>query len=67
MSDIELPFVTESFVGVGQTVAFDPVSGHVLASGRLTPTSNHSILLVDPVKKGTYTKLAEIGFGDVLG
>lgn len=66
VSDIELPFVTESFVGVGQTVAFDPVSGHVLASGRLTPTSNHSILLVDPVK-GTYAKLAEIGFGDVLG
>jgi hypothetical protein len=66
VSDVELPFVTESFVGVGQTVTFDPVSGHVIATGRLTPTGNHSILLVDPVK-GTHTQLAQIGFGDVLG
>jgi hypothetical protein len=61
-----MPFVTGTFVGVGQTIAIEPASGHVLATGRMSATGNHSVLQLDPVT-GAFKALTSIAGGDVLG
>ena len=41
-----MPFITGGFVGVGQTIALEPESGQLIATGQLTATGNHTVIQV---------------------
>lgn len=66
-SAVALPFVEESFIGVGQYMAFASDSGLVVLSGQ-TANQTHLVITVDPTS-GAYTLVCEIAHEelDVLG
>jgi len=64
---INLPFTTDIFVGVGQTCNVEPNSGDVFVSGRDENIGGqHHILRVNP-KTRTFKSISQTGFIDVLG
>jgi hypothetical protein len=46
--EIPLPFEESAFVGVGQHIGVDPVTGKVVVSGQDTAVQGHHVVLVDP-------------------
>jgi len=65
-SNVELPFAESGFVGVGQAVDFDPTTGDIIATGRLTSSGPHTVLRMN-AKTGIYKVIADVDGGDVLG
>jgi len=66
VSSVDLPFDESAFIGVGQTIDFDPNSGVLYLSGVDPVTKMHEVLQYDP-KTDKFTTLNEIGDIDVLG
>jgi hypothetical protein len=67
VSSVDLPFLESVFVGVGESIDIDPISGVLYLTG-LDPQNSklHDIIQYDP-KSGKFTKLNEIGDISVLG
>jgi len=65
-TNIKLPFNAGTFVGVGQSVNLDPVTGDLFVSGRDPSVANkHQIYRVS-IASGALTPIASIGGEDVL-
>jgi len=69
LSNVDLPFVEQGFIGVGMGLAYDPVTGNVLITGNLPTTAptEHDVLSVNP-KDGSWKQVGTITADeDVLG
>jgi len=64
---IRLPFSVGAFIGVGQNVNFDPISGDVFVSGRDPSVDDKHRIYRVSVSSGTLTPIASFGGIDVLG
>eukprot|EP01129_Flabellula_baltica_P016409 TRINITY_DN8729_c0_g1_i1.p1 TRINITY_DN8729_c0_g1~~TRINITY_DN8729_c0_g1_i1.p1 ORF type:complete len:313 (+),score=51.61 TRINITY_DN8729_c0_g1_i1:14-952(+) len=65
--EVKLPFATEGFVGVGETVDVDPETGDVFVSGHDPTTSGKHHFTRYIVSSKTFDSITIVPDGDILG